>query len=99
MLITYLTFNSGTAYWRLHIWNFGSAEVWRNPLFGIGLNDWARPSWMWTASVDNFWLLTAMRYGIPAFLLLVAGIAPNLVGIVRPDLPTEALRDAAHAAT
>ena len=38
---------------------------------------------MGTASVDNFWLLTAMRYGLPAFLLLVAGIAANLVQIVR----------------
>ena len=47
VLITYLTFNSGSAYWRLHIWTYGSAEVLRHPLFGIGLNDWARPSWMW----------------------------------------------------
>ena len=83
VLITYLTFNSGSAYWRLHIFTYGSAEVWRHPLLGIGLNDWQRPDWMGTASVDNFWLLTAMRYGLPAFLLLVAGIAANLVQIVR----------------
>ena len=87
VLITYLTFNSGSAYWRLHIWTYGSAEVLNHPLFGIGLNDWDRPSWMGTASVDNFWLLTAMRYGLPAFLLLVAGIVANIVQIVRQDLP------------
>jgi hypothetical protein len=86
VLISYLTFNSGTAYWRLHIWTYGSAEVWRHPLFGIGLNDWARPSWMGTASVDNFWLLTTMRYGLPTFLLLVAGIVANVVQIARQDL-------------
>ena len=84
VLISYLTFNPANAYWRLHIWNFGSAEVLRHPLFGIGLSDWTRPGWMSTASVDNFWLNTAMRYGFPAFLLLAAGIAANLVGILRP---------------
>ena len=31
VLITYLTFNSASAYWRLHIWDFGSAEVLRHP--------------------------------------------------------------------
>ena len=86
VLITYLTFNSASAYWRLLIWDFGSAEVLRHPLFGLGLGDWARPDWMFTASVDNFWLLTAMRYGLPAFLLLAAGIVTNLVQIIRADL-------------
>ena len=32
VLISYLTFNSASAYWRLHIWNFGIQEVWRHPL-------------------------------------------------------------------
>jgi hypothetical protein len=86
VLITYLTFNSASSYWRLHIFTYGSAEVWRHPILGIGLNDWARPSWMLASSVDNFWLLTAMRYGLPAFLLLVAGVAANLVQILRQDL-------------
>ena len=31
-----------------------------------------------SSSFDNFWLLQAMRYGIPALLLLVLGIAFNL---------------------
>ena len=93
VLISYLTFSPANAYWRLHIWNFGSAEVLRHPLFGIGLSDWTRPGWMSTASVDNFWLNTAMRYGFPGALLLAAGIAANLAGILRAALP-EALRAA-----
>ena len=92
VLITYLTFNSGSAYWRLHIWTYGSQEVWRHPLIGIGLNDWVRPDWMGTASVDNFWLLTTMRYGLPAFLFLVGGIDANLFNIIRADL-SERLKD------
>lgn len=92
VLISYLTFNPGNAYWRLHIWNYGSAEVLRHPLFGIGLNDWVRPSWMATASVDNFWLNVAMRYGLPALIFLAAGIIATLVQILRRrDLP-EALQ-------
>lgn len=91
VLISYLTFNAHNAYWRLHIWNYASAEVMRNPLFGIGIgSDWTRPDWMGTASVDNFWLVTAMRYGIPGFALLVAGILASLIQIMRQTLAEDA---------
>ena len=90
ILISY-TFNPVSGWMRIHIWNFGSAEVWRNPVFGIGLKDWIRPAWLYSASVDNFWLVVAMRYGIPGFLLLVLGIASNLFGIMRQDLPAHLL--------
>jgi hypothetical protein len=69
ILISVATFNSGTAWNRVLIWEYGSAEVWRHPLIGIGFNDWLRPAWM-GESVDNFWLVIAMRGGIPAFLSL-----------------------------
>ena len=65
VFISYLSFNPATAYNRLHIWNFGSAEVLRHPIFGIGLNDWER-AWFMSPSVDMFWLVPAMQYGIPA---------------------------------
>ena len=80
--ISYFTFDKGTGWFRLYIWEFGSASVANNPLFGIGFGDWVRPTWMAPDSVDNFWLLTAMRYGIPglafilgAYLLLLFSIA------------------------
>jgi hypothetical protein len=65
---TYLTFSSHTAYWRMIIWEYGSAEVFRHPLFGIGFEEWERPSYMYSGSMDNFWLVIAVRHGIPAFL-------------------------------
>lgn len=74
VFVSYLTFNPGSSGWRLLIWEYGSAEVWRHPLFGIGFNDWIRPAWMHSASVDNFWLLNAMRYGLPGLLLLCTAI-------------------------
>lgn len=72
VFIAYLSFNHSTSYNRILIWTYGSAEVLNNPIFGIGFNDWKRPYWM-VASVDNFWLLTAMRYGLVGFALFAAG--------------------------
>jgi hypothetical protein len=90
VFIHYLTFNAQTGYWRLLIWEYGIQNVWANPVFGLGLNDWVRPSWMHTPSVDNFWLLTAMRYGIPAIVFLMLGIALSLWAILRrQDLSAE----------
>ncbi|WP_018896718.1 O-antigen ligase family protein [Rhizobium sp. 2MFCol3.1] len=69
--ISHFTFDQQTGWYRIWIWNYGSASVGDHPIFGIGLGDWARPKWMVSDSVDNFWLLTAMRYGLPAFGLLI----------------------------
>ena len=74
VFISYLTFSPESAYNRILIWEYGSAEVGRHPLFGIGLGDWIRAPWM-SDSMDNFWLLTAVRYGLPALFFLVAAIA------------------------
>jgi hypothetical protein len=73
VFISYLTFSPGSAYNRILIWDYGTAEVGRHPLFGIGFGDWLRPAWM-SDSMDNFWLLTAVRYGLPALVFLVAAI-------------------------
>ena len=71
--ISYLSFSGQTAYMRLHIFEYGSAEVMRYPWLGIGFHDWLRPVWM-PPSVDNFWLLTAMRFGLPALLGIVLAV-------------------------
>lgn len=71
---TRLAFSSDTAYWRAHIWNFGLDNVLDNPIFGLGLRDWVRPHWL-SASVDNNWLLIAMRGGIPAIVFMLAAFA------------------------
>jgi hypothetical protein len=81
-LINKVTFNPQTGYMRLHIWTYGKATVLDNPIFGIGLNDWLRPTWV-PPSVDNFWLLTAMRHGLPAALLLLGALALHIFLILR----------------
>jgi O-Antigen ligase len=71
VFITYFTFDLNSAYSRVLIWKFGTAEVFRHPIFGMGLfDDWVRPPYM-GLSVDNFWLLRAMRFGFPGVGLLL----------------------------
>jgi hypothetical protein len=68
---SFLVFDPGSYWYRMMIWDYGVASVLKHPLYGIGLNTWERGSDM-SSSIDNFWLLLAMRYGLPApfFLLL-----------------------------
>ena len=70
-LLIRLTFKPATGYYRLLIWEHGSASVAKHPIFGIGYEDWERLSWMHT-SVDTFWLAVAMRNGLPAAILIFA---------------------------
>jgi hypothetical protein len=74
VFISYASFSAQSSYNRILIWEYGTAEVGRHPIFGIGLGDWIRAPWM-SASMDNFWLVVAVRYGVPALILLVLAIA------------------------
>ena len=74
ILTTLFVFESGSYWYRTFIWDYGSASVLNHPVFGIGLNDWERPAWMIAESMDNFWLLLAVRYGLPAACLLLLAL-------------------------
>jgi hypothetical protein len=77
---------------RIAIFIYVTAEVLRNPLFGIGLNEWTRPFWQ-SSTVDNFWLVIALRYGVPAFLFLTLAIGVSALQMMaRQDLDEEARR-------
>lgn len=86
VLMSYATFSSQTAFYRANIFDAGMNNVWANPIFGLGLRTWIRPAYMDKGSVDNFWLVMAMKYGIPGFLLIVVGYFSALVKIGRRDL-------------
>jgi hypothetical protein len=77
------TFDPQTGWYRVAIWDFGTASVFNHPWLGIGLGDWERPRWMASDSVDNFWLLTAMRYGIPSLVLLFGSCVWIMLAIAR----------------
>ena len=72
VFISYMTFNTGNSYNRVLIWKYGTAQIANTPWIGIGTTgDWARAEWM-SSSMDNFWLVLAVRHGLPAFLLFTA---------------------------
>lgn len=83
IVATGFTIDSWTGFYRLQIWEYGLESVWDYPWTGIGLNDWHRPSWMVANTVDAFWLVTAMRAGIPALLLVALAIFLQSTGIYR----------------
>ncbi len=89
VFMSYATFSPQTAYWRATTFEWGMASVWNHPIFGTGLNDWVRPTFMKSDSVDNFWLLMAMRYGIPGFLALATGYLWLLWRVMRRDLSSD----------
>ena len=77
VLVRYATFNQQASYVRLLTFEYGMDTIFRYPLFGFGSGTWLRPPGF-PPSVDNFWLLTAMQFGTPAFLGLATAIIINV---------------------
>ena len=73
-LVTELALNQAGAEARLDQIQYGLKEVWRHPVFGIGLNVAKLPFWR-SDIFDNFWLHTAVRFGIPAVLFIAGAFA------------------------
>lgn len=71
-IIRYGALDAETGYFRLVIWEFGTASVARKPLFGFGYSGYDKPFWVTHDSVDNHWLFLAIRYGFPAFAIYFA---------------------------
>jgi len=95
VIISYLTFSPATAYWRTLIWEFGINNAINNPFFGIGFNDWARPSWMHSGSMDNFFLVIMVRHGFIAFSFFaysIYSIASRLLKLNTSDPRLKAIR-------
>lgn len=74
-VIRYAALNPQTGYFRLLIWEYGWASVAKSPWIGIGyFESYDRPAWMHSDSVDNYWLLQALRYGVPSMALMFVGV-------------------------
>jgi hypothetical protein len=84
LMIETMTFSPGTGWTRVIQWEYGSAEVLRNPIWGKGLDgDWIRPSWLYTSSIDNYWLVVAFRHGLPGIFFLGLAFIGGFTKIVR----------------
>ena len=64
IFVSFFLFDPASYWYRTLIWTYGSRAVLNHPLFGVGLDDWERPAWMPTASIDNFWLYLAIPAGL-----------------------------------
>lgn len=93
VFMSYATFSAHTAFWRSIIFEWASANVLGSAekgipaswMFGIGLNDWVRPFFMPSPSIDNFWLMMAVRYGLPGLFLIALGYIIGIAKIMRLD--------------
>ncbi len=93
VFMSYATFSAHNAYWRGIIFEWGLKNVLGDsslgippaPWFGLGMNDWIRPPFMHSGSMDNFWLVIAVRYGLPALLLLAIGYALIIYHVMKRD--------------
>ncbi len=83
MIATGMTLDAWTGFYRLLIWEYGLLSVSANPWAGIGFNEWERPEWMASSTVDAFWLVVAMRGGLPALVLLGMAILLLAHGVAR----------------
>ncbi|MDB5562681.1 MAG: hypothetical protein JWN11_2099 [Hyphomicrobiales bacterium] len=70
ILFSSFAFDADSAFFRILIWNFGTQSVANHPLFGVGMGEWDRPSWM-GPSIDMFWLYNAIIYGLPGGVLML----------------------------
>lgn len=78
-----ISFSGSTAWNRYMIWQFGSEEVMRHPIFGMGLfYEWVRAPWM-PQSIDNQWLLITMRFGIPSIALFFGAMGYVVYRLIR----------------
>ncbi|MBC2662458.1 O-antigen ligase family protein [Novosphingobium flavum] len=88
--VHYATFSSQSSYNRILIWQYGTESVRNHFWFGIGLGEWERPRFM-SGSMDNFWLVQAVRYGFPAFLMYAGAFLVGLTQLAKADLRDEQL--------
>ncbi|MEZ5688096.1 MAG: O-antigen ligase family protein [Caenibius sp.] len=69
-VLSRFTFDPQTAHFRMLIWDYGTVSVASHPFLGIGYEPYERASWM-NPSVDNYWLLLAIRHGLPTVLAIM----------------------------
>lgn len=65
-----IALNPHTAYYRLLQWEFAWDDVLENFFFGIGYRAFTHPDWF-SPSIDSYWLLNILQYGIFSFIFLV----------------------------
>ncbi|MFK4751342.1 hypothetical protein [Oceanobacter antarcticus] len=77
-LIMSISLDPVTAFTRYIQWDQAWDDIIDNPFFGIGFEEWSRPSWL-GYSIDSYWLLAMVNNGLVSIVFLSA----FWVGMVR----------------
>lgn len=65
-----VTLDPRTAYYRILQWEFASDDIANNIFFGVGNNGFTHPDWF-AESIDSYWLLNILQYGIFSEVALI----------------------------
>jgi hypothetical protein len=68
-LISHLTLDPHTGYYRILIWDLALAQIEQAPWAGAAFN--AFKSEILNTTVDSVWLVLALRFGVPAVIFLI----------------------------
>lgn len=80
VFVRYLTLNPASGHYRIAQFDAAIINVYNNPIFGLGGHDWVRPRWM-IPSIDNYWMVLAVRHGAVLFFVFLGGILYNMYRI------------------
>ncbi len=86
LIMRFASLNSYSAFNRVLIWRYGTMNVEKHPWFGIGYAEWERPHWMFSGSIDHYWLLLAIQYGLVPPVTLAASTILALLALNRRSM-------------
>lgn len=87
-IISHMTLDPVTGYYRLMIWDAVFAKLPDSPIFGFGFNEFG--NYILDTTVDSVWLVMALRFGQPTTLLMIAAsIAVVLPAPFPPESETD----------
>jgi O-antigen ligase len=72
-MLIHFTLDPQTGFFRIETWNAALPIIGHSPFTGHGLVElgYSADERMFLRSVDSLWLLEALRYGVPAVILLI----------------------------
>ncbi|WP_271565990.1 O-antigen ligase family protein [Bradyrhizobium sp. CCBAU 11386] len=87
-IISHMTFDPSSGYFRLLIWDGALSKIAERPFAGYGLNSVGDV--IVDATTDTVWLVLALRFGVPASALLLLA---NIAALASTNSPRNALLD------
>lgn len=91
-LVNNLTLVPETAEFRILTFEYVIEKVIEYPVFGIPPDTVVLP-WWHTGSIDNYWLSTAITYGVPTTLFLFFAIVIHLVKVMGAEIAEDEASD------